>query len=199
MTASANSNGVASRASQLIRQRLIRPLLRSRHAPEYTARGVLVGLAIALTPTVGVQMLLVFGVWLLAGRFVRRWDFNLVVAMAWCWVTNIATAPPLYYLYIITGRALLGQWGGIEGYDSFVTTLGASMPRDAGWLTEAWVFLLNLFKAFGVPLFVGCIPWAILGAWAGYVWSLRLLERFARLRERRRTARRQKRQGLAEL
>ena len=179
---------------QLMRQRLLHPLLRSRKPPEHTARGVLVGLAIALTPTVGIQMIAVFGLWLLTGRFMRQWDFNLVAALAWCWVTNIATAPPLYYLYIVTGRLLLGQWGGLQGYEAFAETLSSSMPQNAGWLQEAWLYVVNLFKVFGVPLFVGCIPWAILGAWAGYVWSLRLLQRLRTIREKRRAARRARRQ-----
>lgn len=172
-----------------LRQKLLHPLLRSRRPPEYTARGVLVGLAVALTPTVGVQMPAVFGMWLVARRFMPRWEFNLVVGLAWCWVTNIATAPPLYYLYIVTGRILLGRWDEMQGYDSFASRLAQSVPLNAGWFEAAWLYVVNLFSAFGVPLFVGSVPWTVLGAWAGYGWSLRLLNRLNVLRERRRADR----------
>jgi uncharacterized protein (DUF2062 family) len=175
-----------------LRQKLLHPLLRSRHPPEYTARGVLIGLTIALTPTVGIQMPAVLAVWLFVRHVARRWDFNLVVALAWCWVTNIATAPPLYYLYIVTGRILLGHWDEFQGYDRFSERLAAALPRDAGWLESAWISLQSLFENFGVPLFVGCLPWTVLGAWAGYAWSLRLLQRIGEIRAERR-ARRQRR------
>ena len=48
----------------LIVRRLIIPLFRSPHPPEYTARGVFVGVLIALTPTVGVQMMIIPVIWL---------------------------------------------------------------------------------------------------------------------------------------
>jgi uncharacterized protein (DUF2062 family) len=173
------------RFARLIHGKLVLPLRRSPHPPEFTARGVFAGLLIALTPTVGVQMAVVFGLWLVIRRLYPRWDFNLVVALAWTWVTNVATAPPLYYLYIVTGRMMLGRWGDLQGYGVFSKRLAATLPQDAGWLEAAWLYVLNLFEIFGVPMFVGCLPWMILGAWAGYIWSLGLLRGLARARARR--------------
>ncbi len=175
--------------TRLLLEKLIIPLRRSRHPPEYTARGVFIGLFVALTPTVGVQMAVVFGLWVIVRRVYRPWDFNLVVALAWTWVTNVATAPPLYYLYIVTGRMMLGRWGDLQGYHVFTQRLAATVPQDSGWLEAAWLYLVNLFQIFGVPMFVGCVPWMILGAWAGYVWSLGLLRGLARARARRAAAR----------
>ena len=34
----------------------------------------------------------------------------------------MATAPPLYYLYIVTGRMMLGRWEDMQGYDVFIVT-----------------------------------------------------------------------------
>ena len=82
--------------SRIVHGKLIAPLRRSRHTPEYTARGVLVGLLVALTPTVGVQMPIVFGIWLALRKMYPGWDFNVVVALAWTWVTNAVTAPFVY-------------------------------------------------------------------------------------------------------
>jgi uncharacterized protein (DUF2062 family) len=170
---------------QLVYDKLIDPLYRSKHPPEYAARGVLFGLLIALTPTVGVQMPIVFGIWLLVRRLRPNWGFSLVIALAWTWVTNVFTAPPLYYLYIVSGRILLGHWDDMQGYAVFAERLSSTMPSNAGWVETAWLYVVNLFEIFGVSLFVGCLPWMVFGAWAGYVWSLGLLVRMQRMRERR--------------
>ena len=173
------------RFSKMLHEQLVVPLLRSRHPPEFTARGVFVGLLVALTPTVGVQMVVVFGMWAVVRRVYTPWDFSLVVALAWTWVSNVFTAPPLYYLYIVTGRMLMGHWGDLQGYSVFTERLAGTLPRDAGWLEAAWLYAVNLFEVFGVPMFVGCVPWMILGAWAGYVWSLGMLRALAKARARR--------------
>jgi len=45
---------------RLLRLKLLIPLRRSPHSPEYAARGVAVGMFWALTPLVGIQMYLCF-------------------------------------------------------------------------------------------------------------------------------------------
>lgn len=50
---------------RILLRRLIAPLVRGKHPPEYTARGTAVGLLIAFTPTLGVQMELVFLLWVI--------------------------------------------------------------------------------------------------------------------------------------
>lgn len=177
---------VLRRATALIRTRLIHPLLHTKHTPEYTARGVMFGLMVALTPTVGVQMPIVFLIWLAVRRLNPDWNFNLVVAMAWTWVTNVATAPPIYYVYIVTGRTLMGRWDKVRDYDTFASRLTETLEVDAGWFESVWVYAVNLVNKFGVPLFVGCVPWVILGSWLGYRWSRSFIIGIRRARERRR-------------
>lgn len=184
-----------SRLWRILHLKLVIPLRRSRHPPEYTARGVAVGLLVALTPTVGVQMPIVFLVWLAMRKLRPAWDFHLVVALAWTWVTNVATAPPLYYLYIVSGRMLLGRWDDLQGYAQFSERLAQTLPTDAGWLEAAWLYVVNLFRVFGEPMFVGCVPWMVLGTWAGYVWSLGLLRGLARSRARRAAKRQARRRA----
>lgn len=182
--------GVTSAA---IRTRLIYPLLHPRHEPEYTARGVMFGLMVALTPTVGMQMPMAFLIWLAVRRLKPEWNFNLVVAVAWTWVTNVATAPPIYYLYIVTGRTLLGNWEKVRDYDTFASRLTETLEENAGWFDTVWVYAVNLVNKFGVPLFVGCVPWVILGSWLGYRWSLRFVVGIRRAREKRRLRRARRR------
>lgn len=172
------------RIGRLFRYRLVIPVLRGKHAPEHTARGVLVGLLAALTPTVGVQMPIVFAIWL-AVRAVRpSWDFNLIVGMAWTWVTNIFTVPPFYYCFLVTGQFLMGRGGEGGGYSAFQDRLGSLLATDAGFLETMWIYVAGIFELWGVPMFVGSIPWAIVGSWIGYRWSLRMIRRF-RLRRMR--------------
>ncbi len=177
---------VLRRATALIRARLIDPLLHTKHTPEYTARGVMFGLMVALTPTVGVQMPIVFLIWLAVRRFRPEWNFNVVVAMAWTWITNVATAPPIYYLYIVTGRTLMGRWDKVRNYETFASRLTESLEEDPTWFESVWVYAVNLVNKFGIPLFVGCVPWVILGSWLGYRWSRSFIIGVRRARERHR-------------
>jgi uncharacterized protein (DUF2062 family) len=168
---------------RLMRLRLIIPVLRSPDAADYTARGVFVGLLVALTPTVGIQMAIVAGIWGMV-RLVRpAWNFNLVIGMLWTWLTNVFTVPPIYYVFLLTGEAMLGRWGESGGYAMFSERLVGLLETDATFLESLWVYVAGIFDAWGVPMLIGSIPWAIAGACLGYWWSLRLIHRF---RDRRR-------------
>ena len=121
---------------RLLRLRLMIPILRGRHSPEYTARGVFWGLLAAMTPTVGIQMPIVAAIWLVARRLGPRHNFNLVVALAWTWVTNVFTLPPIYYGFLVTGRLMLGHWDGLPRFETFAGRLDAVLQTDAGWFTS---------------------------------------------------------------
>lgn len=160
---------------------MVIPLKRSRHPPAYVARSVAVGLFWAMTPTFGVQMAIVFVHWLVVRRL-GRWDFNVVHAMAWTWVTNFVTLIPAYYTFYTTGQMLLGHWGDISGYQGFVELLNLNATfgvTESSWRSFGDVdVLLTYFdviiKGWFVSMLVGCLPYAILGTWLGYKWSLRL-------------------------
>lgn len=177
--------GFLKRLRRLLRYRLVVPILRGKHPPEYTARGVFFGLLAAMTPTVGVQMPIVFIIWTLVRLLRPAWDFNLVVGLAWTWVTNIFTVPPVYYVFLVTGRLMLGHWDTVSGYGEFQDTLAKLLQADATWYEALWIYVWGIFQIWGVPLFVGSIPWAILSAWLGYRWSLRLVREFRMRRVRR--------------
>lgn len=180
-----------ARIRRLILYRLIAPVLRARHPPEYTARGVLVGLLVALTPTVGVQMAIVALIWGALRALRPRWDFNVVAAMAWTWVTNVFTLGPVYYVFLVTGRLMLGADDPFSGYHAFSDRLAEALATHSGMLESLWAYTLALFRIWGLPMFVGSIPWALLGGWLGYRWTLRLIVQF-RERRLRRAARRRR-------
>jgi|JI10StandDraft_1071094.scaffolds.fasta_scaffold41660_4 uncharacterized protein (DUF2062 family) len=157
------------RMGRHLRRRLIVPLLRARHAPEQAARGTMIGLIWAFTPTFGLRMPLVFLTWL-AARHLCRWDFSLLLGLAWTWTTNALVTVPVYYGFYITGQMLLGRWHDPAGFDAF-RALWA--PRHGG---EPAAFVGLLLEG-GLVLWLGALPWATLMGWLGYRCSLRLLRR----------------------
>lgn len=164
------------------------PVLRGKHRPEFTARGVFWGLIVAFTPTVGVQMPIVLAIWL-ALRWLRKsWDFNLVVGLAWTWITNVFTLGPVYYVFLLTGQIMLGRADGPVGYDAFIAQIDQVLDIDAGFLESFWLYVLEVFRLWGVPMFVGSIPWAIVIAVLGYWWSLVLIRRINQRRAARAAA-----------
>ena len=92
----------------MLRRRLVVPMFSSKRPPEFAARGVLFGIFFAFTPLVGVQLAVILAFWSFIRAFVPRWDFNLIVAMAWIWTTNVFTLGPIYYGFVLTGQVMLG-------------------------------------------------------------------------------------------
>ncbi len=157
---------------------LIKPVLRERRPPEYTARGVGVGLFVAFTPTVGFQIPIVFALWATAKIVNKNLAFNPVLALAWTVFTNIFTIAPLYYVFVQTGRAVLGRWMNIGSYEAYLSRFEKTGYSDAGWIESVWTQAVGLLSEFGVPLFVGSLPWAIVFSVVGYMWSIRLVRRY---------------------
>jgi len=187
--------GLVTNLGRLTRMRLIVPLKRGQAPAEHVARGVAVGLAVAFTPTVGVQLVLVLLIWMLAKAAGPRFHFHAISAFAWVWITNIFTIGPIYYGFLLTGQLMLGRFdelGGI-GLDQFTAQLTAIASADTGFVEALWVGTLTLFDIWGIPLFLGSVPWAIFFSWIGYVWSKRFIERFRARRAQRQKMTREKR------
>ena len=158
---------------RLIRFRLLIPLMRSQHPPEYTAWGTAVGLAWAFTPTPGIQMLVVLATWLIARAL--HWHFSLVLAAAWTWASNIFTGPPVLYLSYVTGQVLLGRWDNITGYHSFIWLWESAISTDQPLQQQVMTALKMAIRDWGLALWIGCLPWCALLGVLGYHWSLRFV------------------------
>jgi uncharacterized protein len=175
--------------NRLAHFRLVIPLMRSPHPPEYTARGVMVGLFWAMTPLIGIQMALVFVSWLIARRK-PGWDFSLLVSLAWTWVTNVFTLIPTYYLYYVTGKFLLGQHEAITGYERFAQAWHAALEAE-GYILPLVTYAKAIAAGHGAPILVGSIPFCFTIAWLGYRWSLKFVIGLRKARSERK-ARRQR-------
>ena len=181
--------GLWGRLYRLVRFRLIVPMMRSHHTPEFSARAALVGLGWAFTPSVGFQMPVVLGTWLIARR-VFKWDFSLLQSLAWTWTTNAFTALPCYYIFFLTGQVMLGRWSDLSGYDTFLALFHAAFADDLTLLATTKVVSKVLVLDWGLAMWVGSLPWAVTIGWFGYRLTLSFVLTYRHARARRMEKRR---------
>jgi uncharacterized protein len=178
------ASGLWHRLGRAVRFRLIVPIQRSRHSPEHTARGVMVGLVCACLPSPVGQMVIALAVWVVARRLFK-WDFSLIQGVAWTWVTNVITSPPIYYGFFVTGQLMLGRWDDVGGYDSFVQTLTTALSGDGGFLETLQAVGRVVVLEWGLAMWVGALPWAAVLGWLGYRMALRFVIAYRLARARR--------------
>jgi uncharacterized protein (DUF2062 family) len=155
-----------ARARRFVRYHFVIPLFRSPHPPEYTARGVAIGVFWGVTPFLGVQTLLMLGTWHVLRRAFNK-DSSMLQALAWAWINNPLTMLPMYYAFYLTGLWLTGSAATFGGYDAFVAVWERS-GQEPSLLARAE----SLARHLGIALVVGSLPYALLGSWAAYRWSL---------------------------
>jgi uncharacterized protein (DUF2062 family) len=177
-------SGLWHRLQRAVRFRLIVPIQRSRHSPEHTARGVMMGLIVACLPVPAGQMAIAFAVWVIARRLFK-WDFSVIQGVAWTWATNIFTSPPIYYGFFVTGQVMLGRWDDVGGYESFLGTLTAVISGEGGFLETLRAVGRVAVLEWGLAMWVGAVPWAALLAWFGYRLALRFVIAYRLARARR--------------
>lgn len=167
---------------RIVRYRLVMPLKRSKHPPEFSARGTAVGLAWAMTPLVGIQMWLVLMTWLFCKK-VLKWPFSLPLGLAWTWVTNVVTLPPIYYGFYVTGQLMRGQWGNLSGYESLSYVIQQTFLGELTFGEKWKLFFELLIKDWGFSMIIGCLPWACIFGVGGYYVTLAFVRRHRRLKE----------------
>lgn len=156
---------------RMVRYRLIIPILRSPHSPEYKARGVAVGLAWAMTPLIGIQMWLVLMTWLVAKKC--KWSFSLPLGIAWTWITNVVTMIPCYYIFYVTGQLMRWRVDSISGYNHLAAAIRQIFMSDLGFVEEWTQFFGFIVKDLGISMAVGCLPWAVVFSVIGYKLTLK--------------------------
>ena len=146
--------------------------------PEFAARGAAIGMFAAFTPTIGIQIPIIIGFWMAIRRY---WNFSLAISIACTFITNFATAFPIYYVFLVTGRIMQGAWDDLNGYDAFADRLSRMLPEDAGTWELIWVSLNNIMSTYGIAMVLGSLPWAIsIGALTYFV-----VLRYGRMRRQR--------------
>ncbi len=139
--------------------------LRLHGSAEQIAWGGAVGLFVAMTPTMGIQMFIAIAI---AAFF----KINKVAAAATVWVTNPATAPFIYWINYVLGAKLLGY------------------PVKVGFLSNpSWETFCNAGKHVLSSLMLGGSIAGVILAFIGYFVFLTMVrtarEKAHRLRQRR--------------
>lgn len=135
---------------------VLRRLLALNDSAHAIALGVAVGVFVGLTPTVGVQTILILGLVLATRRFVY---FNATAAMASTYISNPVTMVPMYY-----GWYRIGAWfstGSLsaEEFEAMLQFQGLS-----GW----WEAMCALGSQVALPMFVGALLTAPIGVAIAY-------------------------------
>lgn len=152
-------------------QQWFQSILRLQDTPHSIALGTAIGVFVSLTPTFGIQMLLVLTLALLFRPF---FQFNKFAALVAVYISNPLTMVPIYWMNYRIGAIFTGVQ--IERAE-FV-----QLFRYSGY-AEWWSTITNVFYTLGTPLVVGSLLVAISCALPTYPVMLRILKRVQALRE----------------
>ena len=147
---------------------LLRHVLGLDDTQHSIALGTTVGMFIGMTPTVGIQMIIVMIVAFLTKPL---FHFNRVAALITVYISNPVTMLPIYYLNYLVGTIFFGgdhtreQFAGILHYESF---------------SQWWETIVDLFFGVGVPLIVGSLIVATICSAVTYPVMRKLLKAFHR-------------------
>lgn len=145
---------------------LLRYVLSLEDTPHAIALGTAIGMFIGLTPTVGVQMLIVIAVYYLCLPFFR---FNAKAAFVTVYISNPLTMLPLYWFDYRVGQIFFGgdvtkeQLGEILTYEGFA---------------EWWSTILTLFVELGWTMLAGSLIVGAVGGLLSYPLMRYLLHLF---------------------
>ena len=144
---------------------LFRRILHTDDTPHKIAWGVALGMFVAWTPTVGIQMI-VAGIlaWLLRG--------NVAAAVAIVWVSNPYTIVPLYYSNYLIGNALVGGRGLDEAW--FADLLDRRTMTFWEYLIHAYEKLIPIFGQMFLGGVIAGVPIAVVS----YILTYRAVVKF---------------------
>lgn len=130
---------------------LLRQILQLDDTPHSVALGTAIGMFVGLTPTPGIQLLLVVVVAFLARPF---FSFNRLAAFVTVTVSNPVTTVPLFWIQYRFGRLFVG------GQDAKYADLErfAEAEGFSGW----WLSVRRMIVEFGWPLVVGSLLSALI-------------------------------------
>lgn len=148
--------------SRIVYDHLVRPFVESSAPITHISWGAAIGMFVGMTPTFGIQMYLVTVIWTIC-RYLLRVRFNLPIAAAMVWVTNPITVLPIYYAFLLTGNLSLGMdftqsLAFDEFREIFIQARAETATGPARWLYSK---ITLLFSAFGWPMVVGGLIWAV--------------------------------------
>jgi len=134
----------------------LRTIILQDDTPHHIALGTAIGMFIAMTPTVGIQM----GIVGVLALLTHRWfHFNRVAALMAVYISNPLTVLPIYWFSFKVGT----YW-----FPSEVTRSQFSALLKYEGIAQWWESLTGLFVDIGPPLIVGSLVVATLSALPTY-------------------------------
>ena len=164
-----------------IYEQIIKPIILSVSPIDEIALGVGIGMFVGFTPTVGLQMWIVFLIWLVSKYFLKL-RFDLVVGTALVWISNPLTMFPMYYAFLATGIfvfSLLNLESIDLEYEVFYHRLHDIISNSDFSSLDIIIesgkfFIVDL----GLPMFVGSFVYAIPLSIGSYFLTQRMLLRY---------------------
>ena len=151
--------------------------------PHTIALGFAVGMFVALTPTVGFQMVL-------GAFFAHLVGGNRLIAAALAWITNPLTIVPIYYFNYQVGRLFMG--GDASKGKAFIRALSDISLLRPETLWEGFQLMAAEFMGIAGVLWVGSLVVATVVGLVSYPIVRRLVEVERKLAEKRRQRRLQR-------
>lgn len=145
---------------------LAKKILALGDSPHAIALGVAIGIFIGLTPSVGVQTIMVLAIVVLTRRF---FYFNASAAMASTYVSNPITMLPMYYFWYHLGARFLPSYDGNIRFDELLVF--------ESW-GEWWTNMYALAAQVGVPMLLGALLTAPIGAVLAYFATYFFLKKY---------------------
>lgn len=149
----------------------LRRLLQLDDTPESIARGVALGVFIAMTPTVGIQMILVAIVHTLCRA-------NRIAGFVMVYISNPVTMIPIYWLDYAIGWLVLQPISGVEwmGYHHFAELFDLSQVHGVGAVAMEFASrAVDLGVGIAGPLSLGGLLLGVICAVPTYPITLRLI------------------------
>ncbi len=158
--------------NRLLRLRpFLRWILKLRSSPRAIAGGLGLGMFIAFTPTVGIQIILA----IVAATIC---NVNRAATIAPVWITNPVTVAPIYTFNYWLGSLIIPGPPLAEVKEMFVN-LGTALTHLQFWdMQEAVVAMMQIGKEILIPLLIGSIEVGVVLGVLTYIVSLKLLSFF---------------------
>lgn len=144
---------------------LLRKILMLDDTPHSVALGTTIGMFIGMTPTVGIQMIIVLIIAFLTRPFFR---FNKIAAVLTVYVTNPLTIIPIYWFNYKVGTWFVPS---DVTYEDFVAIV--QFDNHGNWSERALLLITDL----GAPLLIGCLLVALVSSVLTYPIMRWLLHR----------------------
>ncbi len=170
-------------------------VLHANDPPHALALGLAIGVFVAMTPTIGAQMVI-------AAAIAASFRANKILAMAAVWISNPVTMVQIYYVNWRIGQYFVETGIGVEGESAVQAQITKIIERIGGMsnlffnlLDKAvWTEELRLGWALGIELWIGSFLVGLVCALPSYLiarWIITAYRRHVpRPRFRRRAARR---------